>query len=320
MANVFSKTPDANGVYSYKRSVHSPDYPTNDWLINPDVSLLEGGSPPVPELYWKAAGSPLAVIEMTQGEKDAVDAALAPVSFSDGHGFSDQQSYAVDETKIITLPLALPDVIIHVLDPAMSVLTGESLVSGGGTGWDPGNVSTGEANINNGNLSDLVYNNSSTGNTSGLIFGIDLGSATAITAMRRYDYNASYYDTQWEFIGTNDSLAGKDTAGRYPNGSPLDWEVIFSTTQSAYASPTTPFFQTFTEKTYRYYGVRCVSSFNATYSIVSELELLTGTLATVEKELIKGTEYDYNILSPTSIEISNKTGQAKTLKVVVVGK
>ena len=76
MANVFSKTPNADGIYTYIRSANTPDYTPTDWLHNPDVSALESGSPVVPEIYWKAAGSPLAVVEMTQEEKDAVSPSL----------------------------------------------------------------------------------------------------------------------------------------------------------------------------------------------------------------------------------------------------
>lgn len=66
MANVFNKTTNR-----YYRSVHTPDYPEADYLINPDVSALEGS---VPERYWKFDGVD-AVVEMTQAEKDAYDAA-----------------------------------------------------------------------------------------------------------------------------------------------------------------------------------------------------------------------------------------------------
>jgi len=56
--------------YTYLQSVHTPDYPENDWLRNPDLSVVVS----VAQKYWKVAGDN--VVEMTQGEKDAVDAAL----------------------------------------------------------------------------------------------------------------------------------------------------------------------------------------------------------------------------------------------------
>ena len=305
MATAIKKTPDGNGIYEYKESVNTPSYPPATWEINPDVSGVSG----VARIYWKYDGSNV-VAEMSQGEKDAVDAALeaaAAISVSEAHLYTNEQSFNVDQSIIITLPQSMPSTTVHVYDPSVQVLTGETLVSPAGTGWDPGNKGTGEANINNGNLGDLCYNNSATGNTSGVIFGIDMGAATAVSAMRRYDYNASYYDTEWEFIGTNDATGAT-------------YDVIFTATQTSANLNPNPYFRAFTEVSYRYYGYRCVTSFNATYTIISEMELMTGTLATVEKELIKGTDYSYSKLTDTDIEIKNLTGEMRTLKTVVVGK
>lgn len=51
-------------------SVNTPDFPTVDWIINPDLSAVAG----VPVEYWKIVGD--VVSEMNQSEKDAVDAVL----------------------------------------------------------------------------------------------------------------------------------------------------------------------------------------------------------------------------------------------------
>jgi hypothetical protein len=53
-------------------SINTPDYSTDDWLINPDLSGVSG----VDCWYWKVTGTPPggAVEEMTSGEKDVVDA------------------------------------------------------------------------------------------------------------------------------------------------------------------------------------------------------------------------------------------------------
>lgn len=69
MANVLNKTADP---VDYRTSVNTPDYPTADWFIDPDVSAVAA----VPTKYW---ARPLTdpVTEMTQPEKDAVDAAEA---------------------------------------------------------------------------------------------------------------------------------------------------------------------------------------------------------------------------------------------------
>lgn len=64
MANVLNRT-----TKEYLRSVNTPEYDVADWIINPDVSALAG----VPTKYWVITGDTVA--EMSQAEKDAVDAA-----------------------------------------------------------------------------------------------------------------------------------------------------------------------------------------------------------------------------------------------------
>lgn len=56
------------------RSVHTPDYPTSQWLVNPPglAALDEAG---VPVEYCKVVGED--VLEMSVSEKAAVDAAAA---------------------------------------------------------------------------------------------------------------------------------------------------------------------------------------------------------------------------------------------------
>lgn len=64
MANVLNRA-----TKEYRLSVNTPEYNSTDWIINPDVSALAG----VPTKYWNISGD--TVTEMTQAEKDAVDAA-----------------------------------------------------------------------------------------------------------------------------------------------------------------------------------------------------------------------------------------------------
>jgi hypothetical protein len=63
MANVINKT-----TLQLLYSVNTPDYPTTEWIINPVLPACEA-------IYWKIVGD--TVQEMTQPEKDAVDAAIA---------------------------------------------------------------------------------------------------------------------------------------------------------------------------------------------------------------------------------------------------
>ena len=68
MADVLNRTDKR-----YLKSVNTPDFDVADWIINPDLS---GVLPQEPNsIYWNIAGD--VVTEMTQPEKDAVNAAIA---------------------------------------------------------------------------------------------------------------------------------------------------------------------------------------------------------------------------------------------------
>ncbi len=67
MADVINRT-----TKQYLKSVNTPDYPTEDWIINPDLSAL--GS--VAQKYWKIVDD--TVVEMDAGEKVTEDASTAP--------------------------------------------------------------------------------------------------------------------------------------------------------------------------------------------------------------------------------------------------
>lgn len=79
MANVIQYNPSdptvANKVTVYLTSVNTPDYEEQpNTLINPDLS----GVSEIAQAYWKVSGTD--VVEMTQAEKDAIDAANAAVA------------------------------------------------------------------------------------------------------------------------------------------------------------------------------------------------------------------------------------------------
>lgn len=67
MASVLNRT-----TLQYLQSVNTPDYSAEEWIINPDLSAVAA----VDQRYWKLVGDQ--VVEMTQAEKDAVDAAGLP--------------------------------------------------------------------------------------------------------------------------------------------------------------------------------------------------------------------------------------------------
>lgn len=67
MADVIKRTTNSKNRHEFKKSVNSPDYPSGDWLHNPDLSSVSG----VPTRHWKVVGE--TVVEMNQSEKDAAD-------------------------------------------------------------------------------------------------------------------------------------------------------------------------------------------------------------------------------------------------------
>lgn len=56
------------------RSAHTPDYDSDEWLINPDLSAMEG----ISESYWKVVGD--RVVEMNDEEKAGVNTVSSPGS------------------------------------------------------------------------------------------------------------------------------------------------------------------------------------------------------------------------------------------------
>jgi hypothetical protein len=78
MSNVLNRTTKA-----YLQFVNTPDYSETDWIINPDMSAVEG----TPTQYWKITGD--VVAEMNDTEKEAVD---------DAHlqDFKDQRYVEID--------------------------------------------------------------------------------------------------------------------------------------------------------------------------------------------------------------------------------
>ena len=79
MASVINRT-----TLQFIPTVNTPDYSAVDWIINPDLSGVEG----VPKYYWKIVGD--YVVEMDQAEKDVVDEEELP-------GFKQEKIDAIDD-------------------------------------------------------------------------------------------------------------------------------------------------------------------------------------------------------------------------------
>lgn len=65
MASVLNRTTKA-----FITSANTPDYPTADWIINPDLSAVAGFD----SKYWTISGDTVSLLD--QAGRDAVDAAL----------------------------------------------------------------------------------------------------------------------------------------------------------------------------------------------------------------------------------------------------
>lgn len=70
MADVVSRA----APYQYLRSVNDPDYPTVDWIHNPDLSAVAGFS----TIYWTVSGDNVLLLD--QAARDAIDAAILRAS------------------------------------------------------------------------------------------------------------------------------------------------------------------------------------------------------------------------------------------------
>lgn len=68
--NTIRKTPDSNGIYHYVELCNNADYPTTEWVHDPDISAVSG----VDKLYWEWNG--LTVTEMSATDKALVNQAV----------------------------------------------------------------------------------------------------------------------------------------------------------------------------------------------------------------------------------------------------
>ena len=66
MSNVINRT-----TKQYIQFVNTPDYPDTDWIINPDLSAVDG----IPQKYWKIVAD--TVVLMSSEEQTAVDASIS---------------------------------------------------------------------------------------------------------------------------------------------------------------------------------------------------------------------------------------------------
>lgn len=94
MADLINRTErDDDYKLLRKYSVNTPDYSTDDWIVNPDLSSVAG----VPEYYWKASGD--SIVEMESGEKTTADSTRLSNAKAARRAYLAERAYGVIEER-----------------------------------------------------------------------------------------------------------------------------------------------------------------------------------------------------------------------------
>lgn len=128
-------------------------------------------------------------------------------------------------------------------------------------GFDPDNISTGEAGLIDGNYTNLVYNNSIAGSLNGKIFAVDLGTAQSVSAVTLYDWDSTSGATY--MITDGDAVTSTD-------GTTWTTQVSFINKKFSINPGIQFVFPAVT--TARYVGIRYTSGASSSYWALSELE------------------------------------------------
>ena len=108
MANVLNRTTGLTAPYrkDFRRSVNEPDFPTQDWIHDPDLSAVDGFD----SIYWDISGDNVTLANpATRTARDdelaAAAAAAAKQSqkdtYTDNEIFRAQIKWVVDEINIL---------------------------------------------------------------------------------------------------------------------------------------------------------------------------------------------------------------------------
>ncbi len=123
---------------------------------------------------------------------------------------------------------------------------------------DPDNTSTWDANLINNIYTDLVYNDSSQGSANKSLPAVDLGSSQSIWVIRIYWWNPNqYWVTNGQIQGSNDGTTWTPLVSNIVKTTGATWDF------DNYA----------VSGSYRYYRFFSVAWLNATWVVISELEL-----------------------------------------------
>ena len=163
---------------------------------------------------------------------------------------------------------------------------------------DPTNVSTGEANLINDNLTDLTYNNSNAGTVNKELPGVDLGSDQPVGIFRLHHWtNETFTANSWGAQGAVDGA---------------DLTLASSWVDLATGLDSTGLAGQFTDVSisgnYRYLRPFCAQGNNASWWVVSELDVFQAGIGTTEKLVSEIPTLSFQVNASGFIEITNTGG------------
>lgn len=146
---------------------------------------------------------------------------------------------------------------------------------------DPTNISTNEAALIDGNLTNLHYHNSSTGSANKELAAIDLGSSLPVSGVNVHWWNNTYTASDYKIQGSNDGTTWTDlSTGNNSTG-------MVGTAANPQVLAITG--------SWRYLRVFCVTGNNATWCVISELQALG----------VAGGSTNYNIFELDDVLLTN---------------
>lgn len=149
--------------------------------------------------------------------------------------------------------------------------------------FDPNNVSTNEANLINGNLTDLCYHNNSQGSTNKELPAVDLGSLKTVASISVYWWNNTYTASNYKIQGSVDGQKWTDLAIN------LNSTGVVGTANNPQTIPVSG--------DYRYLRVFSVQGNNATWTVLSEMKFYD-----------VGGSIRRNIFNSSDIEVNEMNG------------
>ena len=162
---------------------------------------------------------------------------------------------------------------------------------------DVTNVSSLDANLIDGNLTNLCYNNNSGGSANKELPGIDLGAPEDVSQIRIYWWNATYVGSTFNIEYSNDAVTWS-TAGTF-NGT----FVGVSTPEDFY----------FPSITARYWRLFSITGSNPTFVVMSEMQAFSPS-GNSTQTLADGIDLDVEVLPSGEVQMRNNTGASIDIK------